>query len=814
MSATATLAAAVEAHRAGRLDEAAAAYRTLLAANPDHADALNLLGVVLVQQNTPAQALPLLQKATTLKPNVADYWNTFGEALRASGQPGDAATAFATALKQDPLLADAHNNLGVVALAGGRAEEAIDCFRAALAIDDRRQYRVNLGRALSAAGRFGEALAPLRKAAEEVPGDAACLRLLGLACHNAGHLDEAAEALRAATALAPGDAGCWAQLGLALQAGGDRAGCIDAYHRALALDKGLHQSRNNLGVALVESGDFAAALAAYETVLAAEPANATAHNNMAMALHKQGKAAAAERHYEAALEGDPGNADTLNNFGNLRIEQGRVSDGLALYDRALAADPANDHAFVNRLARSSLVCAWAHQSDMLAALRPRVDTALAAPESAISLLPLTFTLPYFCSDRTLIHDVCRAIGAHYHQAGRGQKLSRPPAPDAAEKRLHIGYLSPDFGDHPISHVTLPIYGLHDREGFRISCYATLDRSAAGGRYLERIRSHADAFVDLSGASHADAAQRIADDGVDILVDMGGYMRHSRPQVLALRPAPLQMYWQGHTGSLGTPDIDYVIGDGVVMPQADDSLYTEKIIRLPDSFSSADRHPVADQPGCRADYGLPEDGVVFCAFNNPLKIEASVFAAWMRILAGVPGSVLWLSRASDPATVENLGVAAAAAGIDPARLVTASRVPDKAVHLARHALADLFLDTFLFNASTTALDALWAGLPVLAKRGDSAYSRLSESYLRSLGLGDLVCRDTEAYVARAIALAADGEARAALRARLTAARLTTPLFDGACFVRHLEAAYRQAWRRRCAGEAACSFALAAAAEGAA
>ena len=799
------LAQALASHRAGDLAAAADAYRALLAADPDHADALNLLAVIHLQQSNPTKALPLLEHALTLRPGVADYHNGHGEALRLLGRTEAAKAAFTEALARDPGHGDAHNNLGIVALGGDRLEAACGHFRAALASNDRKpRFHLNLGRTLAALGRFADAVAPLEAACAGAPDDASAWRLLGLACHRAGRIADAVRALTAATARAEDDAAGWSQLGLALQADGDRDGAIAAYGRAVALDPGLAEARNNLGVALTESGDFAAAAEQFRTLLGRDPGNSAGHHNLAMALHKQGKTEAAAEAYHAALAGDPGNGDTLNNFGNLRIEQGRVSEGLALYDRALAADPGNDHAFVNRLARSSLVCAWDRQGELLAGLRQRVDAIAGDPARAVSLLPLTFTLPYFCADRELIRDVCVLIGEHYRRGARGRVLASPPAPDDAERLLHVAYLSPDFGDHPISHVTLPIYGLHDREHFRVSCYSTLDRGAAGGPYLERIRDTVDCFVDISRDSFAAAAERIAGDGVDILIDMAGYMRHSRPQVLALRPAPLQLYWQGHTGTLGSPCIDYVIGDGVVMPAADSGLYTEQMMRLPDTFSSADRHAIAADSGDRADWRLPENGIVFCAFNNPLKIEATVFAAWMRILAAVPGSVLWLSRASDPATATNLAAGAAAAGLDPARLVFADRVPDKSLHLARHAHADLFLDTFLFNASTTALDALWAGLPVLAKRGDSAYSRLSESYLRALGLGELVAADVDAYVARAVALAGDTGARAELRARLAVARLAAPLFDAPRFVRHLEAGLRHAWRGLCAGRGAAAF----------
>ena len=769
--AKALLAAAVGHHQAGRTAEAELLYLQLIAADPDHADALNLLGLLALERGEAQAAEALIERAVAARPGVADYRNTLGEALRAQGRFDEAEAAFRAALAGEPGFAKAHNNLGMVALGRERPEQACAHFHAALAHDARpARFHLNLGRALIALGRFAEAAEVLEAAAARAPEDAEAQRLLGLACQRAGF----------------------------------RGRAIEAYECALAQAPDLAEVRNNLGVLLAEERRLDEAVEHYRGALASRPESLQTHNNLAMALHRLGRLAVAAAHYETALALDPDSADVLNNFGNLRIEQGRIRDGLALYERALGADPDNDHALVSLLARSSLVCDWQRQAELLPALRARLDAIGAEPERAVSLLPLTFTLPYFCADNALIAEVCRLVGSHYERTAAGVALAAAPGPGEAERRLRVGYLSPDFGDHPIGHVTMPVYRLHDRSQLEVFCYSTLDRGRAGGRYLDEIRSGADHFVDLSALPYRDCAERIAADRIDILVDLTGYMRHSRPQVLALRPAPLQLYWQGHTGSLGARHIDYVIGDPVVMPGEDEALYTEGVIRLPDTFSSAERAPISAAPQARADYGLPDDAIVFCAFNNPLKIEAETFAAWMRVLAAVPRSVLWLSRSGESATADNLSAAAARAGIDPARLVFATRVPDKSVHLARHALGDLFLDTFRFNASTTALDALWAGLPPLTRRGNNAYSRLCESYLRAVGMPELVTDDTEAYVAKAVALAADSQARAALTAKLAEARLTAPLFDAPRFVRHLEAAYRHAWRRLCAGAPPASF----------
>ena len=791
-------------HRAGRADQAAAAYRELLAADPGHADALNLLGVIALQGGDPAAAEALIRRALAVRPSVADYHSNLGEALRGQGRLDDAVDELRAAVACDPDHDDAFGNLGLIALAQGDLAGACEHFRAAIARDPGPARRhADLGRALLAAGSAGDAAAAFDQAIARAPDDVEALRLHALACRRAGRMADAVASLYRAAELAPSDGAVCADLGRALHEGGDLDGAIAAYRQALADDPDQADVHNNLGVALVESGAPRAALPHYRAALARAP-SAETHNNMAMALHALGRLGEAERHFRHALTRDPKHPDVLNNFGNLCIEQGRISDGLALYQQALYADPDHDRALASLLSRASLVCDWSRQADLVRALRARLPDIARTPGRAASLVPLTFSLPYFCSDTDLIGEVCRLVGGHFARTARAPAQTRSPAGEDPERRLAIAYLSPDFGDHPIGHVTRPIYALHDRDRFEVTCYSTLDRSAAGDPYLADIRAGADHFVDLSRLAHADAAKVIAGDRIDILVDLCGYMRHGRPQVLAQRPAPLQLYWQGHSGSLGAPYIDYMIGDPVVTPAAEDDRFTEAVIRLADGFSCADRHAIADVPGTRAAHGLAADAVVLCAFNNPLKIEAGTFAAWMEILAAVPDAVLWLSAPADTATTDNLEAAAAQAGIEPARLVFAPRVPDKSRHLARHRLADLFLDTFLFNASTTALDALWAGLPTLTRRGGYATQRLCASYLTTLGLDELIAPDTASYVATAIGLARDAGARRRLKETLAERRLSRPLFDAPRFTRQLEAAYRAAWRRRCAGLVPTSF----------
>jgi protein O-GlcNAc transferase len=315
----------------------------------------------------------------------------------------------------------------------------------------------------------------------------------------------------------------------------------------------------------------------------------------------------------------------------------------------------------------------------------------------------------------------------------------------------------------------------------------------------------DRFHDVRETGDRDAARLISEIGTDILVDLNGYTIGCRPEILALRPAPVQASYLGFPATLGADFVDYIIADPVIVPFDQAAFYTEKIVHLPDTYQpNATRREIAARPS-RREAGLPDDGFVFCCFNNHLKITAAVFDTWMRLLTAVEGSVLWLSEFNGAAAL-NLMRAAAARGVDPARLVFAPRTPDLADHLARLQLAGLFLDTLPYNAHTTASDALWAGVPVVTCRGETFAARVAASVLGAVGLPDLITTNLADYEALALWLATDPPLLESVRQRLEANRLTFPLFDLERFRRHIEAAFVTMWDIARRGEPPRNFAV--------
>ncbi|MET0552428.1 MAG: hypothetical protein ABW221_05290, partial [Vicinamibacteria bacterium] len=400
--------------------------------------------------------------------------------------------------------------------------------------------------------------------------------------------------------------------------------------------------------------------------------------------------------------------------------------------------------------------------------------------------------------RALARDASRRLAARLTPLRASLGLAHATR---TRERLRVGYLSCDFRNNAVGHLTRGLFRAHDRT--RVETFAYSYGPDDGSIYRRTVEADAEHFVDVSALSHADAARRIHGDGIDVLVDLVGGAGNGRPEILALRPAPVQAHFLGYPASVGATLVDWFVADRVTVPDGAERFFDEAVVRLPGAYQlNDDRQEIAAAAPTRAECGLPEDAFVFACFNANYKIEPEVFGDWMRVLDRVPGSVLWLLETA-PASVANLRREAAARGIAPARLVFAA-MTDKPRHLARHRLAQLFLDTPLCNAHTTASDALWAGLPVLTCPGEAFASRVAASLLAAAGLSELVARDRAEYVDTAVRLAGDAPALQALTARLRADPARLPLFDTARTVRALERAYAAMWARHLRGEPPAGF----------
>ncbi len=569
--------------------------------------------------------------------------------------------------------------------------------------------------------------------------------------------------------------------------------------------------------------DSTAAVATYRRILAAHPTNFAALVNFALVLAELGQRKEAEALYRRAITAQPRRPEPHYNLGELFRQAGRHEEAKASYDAALDCRPEHTKAMFGRMLtlrslrrfdEAQAACAQVlelepdhlgalyqrlkmaqHRGDFEDAARThrRLDEVLPHAVPASKLLLILTNIAYVqlfspwrpAVSRLLSDRLAELLGPPARSPVLAPTRPLPPA----GRQLRIGYLSPNWGNHPVGHVTRSFFQRHDRERVEIFGYSAKDRGQDRGIFHGDLAKSFDHYVDVTGIPPQQAARRIAQDRIDVLIDLDGFMDMVAPPIMAYRPAPVQVFWLGHAGGLGLPFIDYLIADHRVVRDEDVTTYREAVVRVPGVYHPADLHPVDAATPTRASEGLPDHGIVFCAFNNPQKIDGAVFAAWMRILAAVPGSVLWLTNHNKHADPKpTLRAAAAAAGVDPARLIFAGHRPDKRAHLARHRCADLFLDTFAMNAATTALDAMSVGLPVLTRPGARFGERMATSFVVELGCEELICESTESYVARAIELAGDPQQRAKLRRNLETAVTAGRLFDSTPLARALERAY--------------------------
>jgi predicted O-linked N-acetylglucosamine transferase (SPINDLY family) len=559
---------------------------------------------------------------------------------------------------------------------------------------------------------------------------------------------------------------------------------VASYERALAVKPGYVPALNNRGNALLALNRTEEALASYVQALAIRPDNAQALTHVGNLLQGLGRHEEALGSYERALAIRPDHVEALNNRANVLLDLKRFDEALASYARALSHGPDYPHLPGNWVHTKMKVCDWTGLSaafDRLAG-----DTAAGKPViSPFASLgtPLSSSLQRKCAELL--------IEAKFPAATTAGSTTVT----ARHDRIRLGYFSADFCEHPVAHLAAELFERHDRTRFEVIAYSFGPQVRDAMRV--RLEAAFDQFFDVHSRTDQEIAQMARERGLDIAVDLMGFTRNARTGVFAARAAPVQVNYLGYPGTVGADYIDYLIADPTLIPEEQRGCYTEKISYLPHTYQVNDTlRTIADRTFTRQEAGLPEEGFVFCCFNNNWKITPGVFDLWMQLLQQVSGSVLWLFE-DNPTAGRNLRAEAARRGIAAERLVFAPRM-NQPEHLARHRLADLFLDTLPYNAHTTGSDALWAGLPVLTCLGETFAGRVAASLLKAVGLPELITDTPQAYEALALELASNAPKLAALRQRLAANRPTQPLFDTALFTRHIEAAYTAMWQRHQAG----------------
>ncbi len=784
---------AVGHHQAGRLNEAWTAYQKVLSAAPDQPDALHFSGILLSQSGKARQGIERLQRAASLQPNRAEFHGNLGQALAQAGQAEQAEAAFRRAIELQPKLPDAHNNLGNLLRARGDDAGAEASFRAAIDADPNFAGAWNnLGNLLADTGRTGEAIDALRKATGQAPDFAGAHSNLGGLLSDNGDFADAETHLQHALELAPdlreahehlgtlyqrmrryGDAA--RQFTRALKAGaddpaihinlaechrqvGDLARAEEHARKAVAAMPDRIEAALALGVVLRARNNLSEAEAVLRAALETNPRHAGVMAALAWTLDGQGRLSEAASLYESSIEARPGHANTLSNLGVSLVNAGRIEEGLDAYRAALDADPASARTGSNLL--------------MAQNYRPTPHDDVMAAHRA-------------WADR-------HARPARFDFSDRDKTPDRP---------IRIGVASPDLRTHSIAFFFETLLSDIDQARYPVTCYAQVRRPDG---VTERLKGMASGWVDTIPLGDDELADRIHDDGIDILLDLAGHTRGNRLPALSTRPAPVQVLWLGAPDTSGLDAVDYRVTDPVADPPGKtEHWHTEKLVRIAGGLNCYAPDPTAPEPATSRSGDGP---VMFGSFNNWSKAGPETLDMWADVLDRVADSRLLLKAhaLADPATAERVLAAFEDRGIEPARITIRAWEADTGHHLALYNDCDIALDTRPYAGHTTTCEAIWMGTPVITCTGDRMGANVSASILTQVGEPGLVAATPDEFTAIAEDLASDRARREELHGNLRARMAGSALCDSARFARAFEAAFRTMWQRWCAGDAPDHF----------
>lgn len=832
----------IAAHQQGNLAEAERLCQQLLQLDPVSGVARNILGIIRSQQGRHTEAIALLAAAVKSDPRSLGNLANHGLVLQAAGRFAAALASFDAFLKLAPdhpaMLANRANSLRSLK----RYAEALAVYDKVLALNSAvAENHYNRSITLADMNRRDDALAGYDKAIALKPAFPAAWTNRANLLRQMKRYDEALASYDKALAIDPANVSALFNRGVTLKDLQRDEDALANYDKALALNPGFTLALTNRANLLRALNRREKALEDYDAAIAAEPRNAEFHFNRAAALAEMGRSDAALASYATAIELKPDYVEALYNNGLILQDQQRWEEALRCYDRALKVKPdyvealnnlgiilnTLDHidgaleAFDRAIAvNPDYSEAYFNRSSVLANKTPGDLQAIRDLERVLALNPDyeyargdLLHLRMQVGDWSTITAEIAALDAGL-RAGRPvvrpfayQAVSespadlqacsvlyaakyfpaRPPAPHpvVSSAKIRVGYVSADFREQATAYLTVGLIEQHDKDKFEIIAFD--NGGDNGGPTRQRLNAAFDRVIDIRTLSDDAAAARIRAEGIDILVNLAGSFGTPRMGVFARKPAPIQVNYLGFPATLGADYIDYIVADRIVIPEGERHHYTEKVAYLPDSYQANDSKRAIDPARpTRSDYGLPENAFVFCNFNQSYKLTPAAFAGWMKLLSEVDGSVLWILQ-STPALADNLRREAVRLGVAADRLVFAQQVPIGR-HLARLALADLFLDSRPYNAHTTASDALWASLPLITCRGTAFPGRVAASLLTAAGVPELVTETMDEFHALALKLARDKDLLASIRTKLALNRATCALFDTDRFRRNLESAY--------------------------
>jgi protein O-GlcNAc transferase len=755
-------------------EDALAAYDRALRLNPDLTDVWIACANIFATRKQYGDAIAAYDRALAVRPDLAEAWLGRGNGYEWLSDHEEALAAFDRALELDPNLAEAWYCRGVVLFRLKRYEEAFAAFGKALALKpDLAAAWVGRGDLAWELKRYEAAFAAFERALALNPDLAEAWLGRGNVLYDIRH-DEAS--------LARGKHGIDVR---------EYTEIMAAFDRALALKPGLAEAWLGRGNVLCDLQVYQDAQLAYDRALALKSDLAEAWLGRGNVLRKLRNYRDAQFAYDRALALKANLVKAWLGRGNVFVDLRQYTEAVADFDRALALDSDLKYAKGQRLYAKLHLADWTNLDAEIAATvsAVRKDEPIIAP-FAFNLISLSPSDQLTCAKQYVSNPIS------FPAIWSGEVYSHD--------RIRIAYLSGDFRNHPVAHLTVGLFEQHDRSRFHTIGLSFSPDDDSNLR--ERIKSAFDKFIDVQQMSDEEIAHLVRQHEVDIVVDLMAFTSGSRTNVLARRASPIQVNYLGYPGTMAADYIDYVIADRTIIPEEHFAFYSEQVVWLPDCYQANDeRRRISERRPTRAECQLPDTAFVFCCFNNAAKILPETFDIWMRLLAAKDNSVLWLPD-PHPTARQNLRREAEKRGISPDRLIFAAKTPLLADHLARLGNADLFLDTLPYNAHTTASDALWAGVPLITCLGSSFASRVAASLLKAVGLGELVTSSLQDYETLALELVNDAVRLRVVRERLARNRTTHPLFNTKRFTRHIEAAYAAMWERYQRGETPKAFAV--------
>ncbi|MBM4146320.1 MAG: tetratricopeptide repeat protein [Nitrospira sp.] len=818
-----TLQLAIQYHQTGDLQHAEHFYKELLQFQPDNFYALHYLGVLYYQTRNYDPAINYIKKALQINPHDSHAYYNLGTVFKDQGQLDEAVIYFQKALEYNSANHDAYVNLGIVLKDKGNLDEAINCYQKAIQLNpdltaahynlgyilqiknnldeaiihyqkaiqlnpDLTAAHYNLGYILQIKNNLDEAIIHYQKAIQLNPDLAAAYINLGLLFYDKRLFDKAIKCYQKALQLNPKSADTYNNLGVIFKEKKQFDEAIDCYQKASQIDPNLPDTYNGLGSVLKEKGRFDEAIEYYQKALQLNPDFHSAYNNLGVVLKEKGQLDKAIDCFNKALQLNPNSAEAYNNLGVIFKDKGQLDDATTSYQKALNCNPKHVMSLCN-LGNVHTDQGKLMEAEYYYRLAIQIEPDFASCYSNL-LMMMNYTSHYsaqaiFTEHLQFAKQIAEPLGSVV------LPHTNDPSPS---RRLKIGYVSPDFRRHSVKYFLEPVLASHSHEQFEVFCYSD---TLIPDSITKRLQEYSDQWRNIVGASDEKVAELIRKDGIDILIDLAGHTGQNRMLLFARKPAPIQVSWLGYPNTTGLRTIDYRLVDEYTDPPGlTDQFYTEKLLRLPESFLCY--LPDKDCPDISELPALTAGKITFGSFNYFPKVSPETVALWSKILKTIPNSRLIMKALnfSDRTTCQYALEMFAEHDVSAEQITLVSLKPSYREHLVLYNSIDVGLDTFPYNGTTTTCDALWMGVPVISLLGDTHASRVGKSILSNIGLSYLVAKSPDEYLEIAINLSKDLSRLQSLRENCRYMILHSPLTDAKQFTANLEQCYRIIWERWC------------------